>query len=228
MSATTILAKQLETGRILHIDDVNKRPLSKYSCVDCQMDLIVVKSEALKKEPHFRHPEGKICSGPGNRALHDFAVQILMESSTLIISESKKLNYTNPKAEVGFLDFRSDVAIDCEGEVIHTEVFVTNDLTPVKINAYIDNNIKCVRIDLSNPELLTANKEKIIEQVLNSWENKSLIGWETKSISVANTSQSWKVEDVFKAIFGVAIFILSVYLVESFVSFLFKPRYRRA
>jgi len=243
MSATTIFALETTSGNTLHIEDVNTKQRGKYSCIDCGKELYAVIGEARKKEPHFRHGDGVNCSGIGDRALHNFAVQILMDYSSLTVSKDLILNYTQPRKEVGFLDFRSDVAINYTGEIIHTEVFVTHDLTLEKISAYENNNIKCVRIDLSNPELLNAKKEKIIDEVLNRWENKTLIGWQTKMVPALTTMEAdknikviehaqWTFEEVIigfvKAIVVFAIAVVSFYLLERFLSFLFRPRYKKA
>ena len=116
-------------------------------------------------------------------------------------------------------------------------------MTLEKINAYENNGIKCVRIDLSNPELLTAKREKIIDEVLNSWENKTLIGWQTKMVPALTTMEAdknikviepaqWTFEEVItgmvKAIAVFAVAVVSLYLLERFLSFLFRPRYKRA
>ena len=76
---------------------------------------------------------------------------------------------------------------------MHFEVFVTHDLSKEKIQFFEDNKIKCVRIDLSNPDLLTASQETIKNKVLNQYHNKILIYWENNIVtnnSVSNNSVS--------------------------------------
>ena len=136
MSATITLAKEKETGLIQHINDVVKEKGLLYRCVGCDKEVIVVKSKPRKKEWHFRHKVESSCTGGRDTALHDYAVQILINNSAVKVSKKLEITYTNPRKEVSFLGKRSDVTVTYENKDIHFEVYVTHDLDPEKIDIY--------------------------------------------------------------------------------------------
>ena len=49
MSATIFLAKEKNSNRVYHIDEVNKLDNLKFKCTGCDEEMIVVKAEAAKK-----------------------------------------------------------------------------------------------------------------------------------------------------------------------------------
>ena len=183
MSATITLAKQESTGRILHINDILKNQRTGFYCVGCGKEMIVVKSEARKKEWHFRHSEETLCAGSRDTALHDFAVQVLMENAAISISKKLQIAYSDPRKEITVFGKRSDVTVKYENEDVHFEVFVTHDLDKEKIDIYKANNIKCVHIDLSHPVWLTASPEEIKEAVLSFHKNKTIIYWKNEPLT---------------------------------------------
>ena len=195
MSATITLAKEKETGLIQHINDVVKEKGLLYRCVGCDKEVIVVKSKPRKKEWHFRHKVESSCTGGRDTALHDYAVQILINNSAVKVSKKLEITYTNPRKEVSFLGKRSDVTVTYENEDIHFEVYVTHDLDPEKIDIYKNYKKKCVKIDLSEPGLLTATPEKIKEAVLSQHRNKTIIFWKDEVLTAVNSNErnfNWK------------------------------------
>ncbi len=181
MGATIILAKQESTDRILHINDVEKDRIG-FSCVGCSKEMVVVKSEARRKDWHFRHKDVTCCNGSKDKALHDFAVQLLMANAEIAISKKLQITYNEPRKEVALFGKRSDVTVKFETEDIHFEVFVTHDLDKEKIDLYKTKKIKCIKIDLSNPELLTAQPENIVDAVLRQTKNKTVVYWEDEKL----------------------------------------------
>jgi predicted RNA-binding Zn-ribbon protein involved in translation (DUF1610 family) len=221
MSATITLAKQESTGRVLHINDVLKEQRTGFYCVGCGKEMIVVKSEARKKEWHFRHSEETLCTGSRDTALHNFAVQLLMDNSGITISKKLQIAYSDQRKEITVFGKRSDVAVKYENEDVHFEVFVTHDLDKEKIDIYKNNKIKCVRIDLSEPELLTAPPEKIKEAVLNQYKNKTVIYWQDEIVKPYESNESdfsWK-----HVLIVVGAFIGLRFLYNHF----FKPKRRK-
>ena len=184
MSATITLAKQESTGRTLHINDVLKEQRTDFYCVGCGKEMIVVKSEARKKDWHFRHSEETLCTGNRDAALHNFAVQVLMENAAISISKKLRIPYSDPKKEIAVFGKRSDVTVKYDNEDVHFEVFVTHDLDKGKIDIYKTNKVKCVRIDLSDPELLAAPPEKIKEAVLYQYKNKTFVYWQDETFPI--------------------------------------------
>ncbi len=183
MSAKITLATQKSTGLVVHIDEVDVNFRDDFRCRECAVDLTVVKSKPRKKEWHFRHPPEPVCAGGRDTALHDYAVQLLLENTQIKLTESLNIEYSEPRTEVTILGFRSDVTGKFQNEEVHFEVFVTHDLGDEKILMYNDNKVKCVRIDLSESSLLSASPDTIREAVLNSCDNKRLIYWDGKEKS---------------------------------------------
>lgn len=195
MSATIAIAKDILTGRIFHIDNVDKTIKAVFECCECKQKLSPVKTEARGKDWHFRHLQATDIAKCRSTALHDFAVQVVMENTGITISKNLQIAYNDPRKEITVFGKRSDVTVKYENEDVHFEVFVTHDLDNEKVGIYKDNKVKCVRIDLSEPELLTAPPEKIKEAVLNQYKNKTIVYWQDevlKSYAVKESDFSWK------------------------------------
>lgn len=198
MSATITLAKEETSGLVQHINDVIKEKGLLYCCVGCGKEMIVVKSEARKRDWHFRHTVESNCTGGRDTALHEYAVQILMESTTVRISKTLRIEYGNPRKEVVVFGKRSDVTVAYNNEDVHFEVFVTHDLDQEKIGIYKANKIKCVHIDLSAHEWLTASPESIKDAVLNHHRNKAIVYW--KDEPAQPKSESFNLVNIFLGI----------------------------
>lgn len=175
MSATIAIAKDVLTGRIFHIDNVDKTIKTEFECCECKQKLSPAKTEARGKDWHFRHLQTTALAKCRSTALHDVAVQILKDYTGIAISKKLQIVYSEPRKEVTFLGKRLDVTVKYENENVHLEVFVTHDLDNEKIGIYKANKVKSVRIELSEPELLTAPPEKITEAVLNQYKNKAIV-----------------------------------------------------
>jgi hypothetical protein len=180
MSAKITLAIEKSTGRMTHINEAAKS--SKFISVSNGKELIPVKSQARKKDWHFRQKEDSFYNDDRDLALHRYIVQIIMENCAINISDDLRLNYTEPRKEVAIFGKRSDVTVRYNGEEVHFEVVVTHDLDIEKINVYKHNKIKCVRMDFSDPQLLNAQPEKIRDEVLNNYKNKSIIYWQDEKV----------------------------------------------
>lgn len=97
MSATITIAREIITGRIFHIDNVDKTKGEEFECCECKQKLSPVKTEARGKDWHFRHLQTTDIAKCRSTALHDFAVQVLMENTGIVIS--KKITITSPNHE---------------------------------------------------------------------------------------------------------------------------------
>jgi hypothetical protein len=187
MSASISIAKEKISERIVHVDEVNKSDSKVYICCDCKQELVVVKSEARKKDWHFRHPTNSDINKCRSTALHDFAVQILLENKEVVLKQNLTIDYSDTKKEVWINDnYRSDVTAKFENQDLHFEVFVTHDLTQEKIEVYRTNKIRCVRIDLSDKKFLSFSKEDLIQEILNKTATKKIIFWDEKDSQKSN------------------------------------------
>lgn len=178
MSAKIFIARRDQSENLVHIDDVNKLDNQQFICLGCAASLIAVKSKARKKDWHFRHFLQTDCSGSRDSALHSYAIQIMLDNSSIALPKIGRIIYHNPQREVAILNMRSDVMICNEGGDIHIEIFVTHDLDDTKIEKYQNNNIRCLKIDLSDRRLLNASPQKIRNAVLDEINNKQIIYWD--------------------------------------------------
>lgn len=217
MSATITLAKQSPSGIITHIEEVEKGKPDIFICVGCNQDVIVVKSEARKKDWHFRHKVESDCSGAKDTALHDFAVQLILEANTISLRKGLDISYTTARKEVSVFNKRSDVTVIYQNEDVHFEIFVSHDVDEEKKNVYRHNKIKSVRIDLSGKMLLSADVNVIRQATLTNIKNKSLIYWNDSELPEERGNfDGWALVKGFFAFFGLVLLL----------RFLFKKRKR--
>lgn len=177
MSAKITLAINQSSGYVDHIDQVDKNNKFHYRFRGCEKDLIVVKSNARKKDWHFRHVIETSCSGAYDKALHDYAVQVILDNTSMIIEKYLRMEYSSPKKEQWIGAVRSDVKVVHNAEEIHIEIVVTHDMDENKLEYYRSEHIKCIRIDLSNPGLRKADTATIKEAILEDYTNKELFNW---------------------------------------------------
>lgn len=171
MSRSTIFGKVSSSGETLHIDEVLKALNHSFICNGCGTTLTPVKSIARKKDWHFRHISESNLLVCRQRGLHDFAQQVLLESNSIQISRNIRINYMNPEKEVWLEKrYRSDVAVDYNGSILHFEAFVTCDLTTHKIKYYEENLIKCLKIDLSDKKYLIMPQEEFCRHHLEFYQ----------------------------------------------------------
>jgi hypothetical protein len=215
MSATIKLAKIKATETVEHIDDVNKNKKVSFICVSCFKEMLAVKSIARKRDWHFRHLTESGCMGGRETALHKYAVQLLMESNGARITKNLTISYTNTRKEVFVFGKRSDVTVTHLNEDVHFEIFVTHDLGQEKVSIYKNNKIKCVRIDLSNPNLLTASSEILKELILNQHKSKTIIFWKDLSTLKKSESINWR-----NILLSISIGLGLIYLTNKLSKFL--------
>lgn len=180
MSANVVYAKSVLSDKILHINDVTIGSKEEFICCECKNKLIPVKTEKRGKDWHFRHHLDDVdISKCRSKALHDFAVQILMNNNSIVLSKHHKISYSIIGKEVWVnKDYRSDVKVQYASDELHFEVVVTHDLEQHKQDFYESQKIKCCRIDLSDKALFTQPPEFIANLILNEYKKKSFLGWE--------------------------------------------------
>lgn len=177
MSASIVFGREIRTGRVVHIENVVKEEHEIYECCGCGISLSPVKSVARKKDCHFRHKETANIASCRSTALHDFAVQLIVDNTSIVISKGVCISYENPRIEVTVLNKRSDVTVLYGDVDVHFEVVVTHDLDQEKIELYMQHKIHCIKIDLSHPNWLTASPDTINDIVFFQPDNKIKIYW---------------------------------------------------
>lgn len=189
MSAIFILGKSLETGMPLHIKNAKNGLACNCLCFECEQKLEAVQG---KRDWYFRHYNKSNCIGSKETALHLFAKKVLFENSSLQ-TRKKTINYSEPALETVIDKYRSDVSANYNGEVLHFEIVVQNHLTTEKKQYYRSNKINCIQINLSNPALLSAQPEQIINEVLNQKANKDFIQWneDINAVEPVSNTKNW-------------------------------------
>jgi hypothetical protein len=218
MSAKIFIAKEDQSESPIHIHDVSKNDNKQFVCFECGATLIPVKSEARKKDWHFRHFLQANCSGARDSALHSYAIQILLESSLIVLPKIGNLVYHNPRKEVTILNLRSDVAIKDDKGDIQIEIFVTHDLDEAKIATYRSNRVRCLKIDLSDKRLLRTDPDKIRAAVIEQINNKTIIYWDNSEQEQVAKENNWSMS--FTDIIVVAgIILVAKYVFTKVMSF---------
>lgn len=188
MSAKIRFAVEDLSGDVMHIDEVNKDHMQSFRCRSCGYEMTAVKSTARRKDWHFRHVVMRDCCGAPDRALHDYAVQVLLAETSLMIAENRQIAYAHACKECPFADYRSDVRVVHQGEHVHLEIVVTHDLGHEKIKQYRGQKIKCIRIDLTDAVLRTADPAIIRQAIVGSHTNKTIIYWDASEAVPASES----------------------------------------
>jgi len=189
VSAIFIIGKSLETGMPLHVRNAKNGLSCNTVCYECDQKLEAVQG---KRDWYFRHYDKSNCIGNNETALHLFAKKILFENTSLL-TKKKTINYSEPSLETVIDKYRSDVSAKYNSEVLHFEIVVHNRLSAAKEQYYRSGKINCIQIDLSNSELLSAQPEQIIYEVLQEKRNKKFVQWNEDIVpveSVSNT-KSW-------------------------------------
>ena len=178
MSATFTIGKSIDTNLPVHIKNADNGLKCHCVCYECNEKLQAVQGQSENaRAQHYRHDNtNSNCPGNNETALHQFAKLILFESNVIDTSK-KKLYYTYPSLETVIDKYRSDVSVKYSELELHFEIVVYSDLKEDKKLHYRSNKINCIKIDLTNPELLTAQPEQIKYAVLEDKSNKTFIQW---------------------------------------------------
>lgn len=168
------------SGRLLHINEVDKGSNDSYFCPGCQSALTPVKGQI--RQQHFRHLEDTYSPSCRSNALHEYAVQVIKENNKIRIRNNLTVDYTATEIKKRVITdasyIESDIAIQYVEEHIYVEVVVTHDMDMAKTNVYKDRQLKCLRIDLSDTSFLTMPPEKIKEHVLTNISIRNVIYWD--------------------------------------------------
>ncbi len=182
MSALLTYAKN-EHGQLVHVDSVLKGSACKCTCPNCNKPLDAKNGGSIR-EHHFAHSHGNICEGAYETTLHLLAKEVLLSTGKLMlpISEDRDM----PSGLVVLHDlkkeewdtqygFKPDVeGFMDNGERIMIEFFVSHKIPKKKRDVIIENNLKCVEIDLNYVEL---DNNKIQDFLVNDNDCRK---WVTK------------------------------------------------
>ncbi len=177
MSAIFIIGKSIETGLPVHVRNAKNGLACNCVCYECEQRLEAIQDQRYW---HFRHYDKLNCVGNNETALHQFAKLILCQNSA-VDTIKKLIRYSSPVLEAVCDKYRSDVRVLYENSVLHFEVVVHHDLSQERSAYYQANKINCIRINLRNPDLLSASPDEIRNAVLMERGNKDFIQWNEDS-----------------------------------------------
>jgi hypothetical protein len=110
------------------------------------------------------------------------------------------------------ISFVPDVSVKYSERELHFEVVVYNDLNADKKLYYQSNKINCIKIDLTNSELLTAPPEQIKYSVLEDKNNKAFVQWNEDKVIEAPSSDSSHWNELIE---GVIIISTIIFFINS-------------
>lgn len=177
MSSFIRYAVQEITSKIVHVQNVENGLACKCKCLECGEKLEAVQGSI--REWYFRHYRYSNCKGGQETAIHKFAKQVILNSSSIIIP-NQYLTYSNPREEISLSSIVPDVTVISDGQPVHFEIVVTNDVSPFKNSFYKQNQFKSIEINLRHIPL-DIKPEELENIVLNQRENKIIIFWENNS-----------------------------------------------
>lgn len=212
MSATFTIGKSIDTNLPVHIKDAANGLKCRCVCYECDERLQAVQGQSENARAwHYRHDNtNSNCPGNNETALHQFAKLILFENN-VIETHKKKIDYTEPSLETVFDKYRSDVSAKYNDTSLHFEVVVHHDLKQDKKLYYQSNKVNCIKIDLTNPELLTAQPAQIRYSVIEDKTNKDFIQWNEDESTCKTTSKKTTLNEV---IAGGAFVLIVGYIIK--------------
>jgi hypothetical protein len=203
-----------ENGVLVHIDDVANGAKCACHCRKCGAPLHA-KNAGDQREHHFAHSHGKECEGAYESVLHMLAKEILQETGRIMLPKSDNGQFPSGSVrihniEIEKLDEHYGIQPDAEGildngERILIEFYVSHKVDQKKRQIIVDNNLKCIEIDVKYEAL---NRDKLKKFLTNTDENRKwIIKTDLPSKSKNSSNRSTrnpmydKIRDILKDIF---------------------------
>lgn len=143
---------------LVHINKVKNGIACNCSCPHCGKP-VEAKNGGDIREHHFAHSSGNTCEYAYETTLHLLAKQVLLETKKIMLPFSDDEYY--PSGLVTFSEVEEEKELDGlgirpdaigtmqNGETILIEFFVTHKVSGKKRNVILQNNLKCIEIDLN-------------------------------------------------------------------------------
>lgn len=203
-----------ESGALVHVDDVANGAKCECHCPYCNAPLHA-KNGGHQREHHFAHAHGKECEGAYESVLHILAKEILQETGRIMLPKSDDGHFPSGSVrihnvEIEKFDERYEIKPDAEGimdngERILIEFYVSHKVDQKKRQIIVDNNLKCIEIDIKYQAL---NKVELKKFLTNTDKGRKWIQatpQSPKSKSSSNSSKRdpmyEKTRDIIKDIF---------------------------
>jgi len=210
MSATYTIGKSIDTNLPVHVKEAANGLKCNCVCYECNERLQAIQGKnENSREWHYRHDNtNSNCPGNNETALHQLAKLILYQNK-FVETKKKKVYYVDANMETVIDKYRSDVSAKYNDQEIHFEVVVHHDLKADKKHHYQSNKINCIKIDLTDPHLLSAQPEQIKYTVIEDKTNKAFIQWNEDTVIAVPDSGNNYLELFLKGLiaFGSIFFI---------------------
>ncbi len=166
--------KDIDSGEIKHISEVEKGEKANCECIGCGGKLIARKGS--KQRHHFQHKSKNQCNGGSpETVLHAVGKQIIRDNHKILLYRKTFFDYTKKDIEKGMKDYTPDAIISNEqGETWLIEIAVTHFVDDDKKRKIQRDKMNCIEIEL-HPDLTYKNRKKIEEEVLNNPNNRKII-----------------------------------------------------
>lgn len=184
MSAILTYAKD-KNNQWVHIDDVENGGACNCYCPICNKPLFA-KNGGEIREHHFAHYHETDCGNNDETTLHLLAKEIIMEEQCIMLPSSDDKDYPSGLIKLHNLKeeqwdnvygIRPDIdGIMENGERLIIEFFVSHKVQRKKNDTIVNNNLKCIEIDLN---YIRMDKSSIREFLINSNKNRK---WVTNTI----------------------------------------------
>ena len=170
-----------EGGALVHVDDVAKGAKCACRCPHCEAPLYA-KNAGQNREHHFAHAQGHECEGAYESQLHLLAKEVLQETGRIMLPRSNSGRFPSGSVrirnvEVEKWDERYGIRPDAEGimdngERLLIEFYVSHKVDGKKRQVIVDNNLKCIEIDINYQAL---DKAELRDFLSNSDEDRKWI-----------------------------------------------------
>jgi hypothetical protein len=227
MSSTISLGKEIETGRIRHISEVNNGLNCKCICSerDCDIRLIAVNNKNNKRDHHFRHETETDCKGGIETALHLLSKQIISESDYIQFPDETNFSYDSSFEEVLLEKYRPDIIIENLNEEKKwlIEVAVTSFVKEDKLEKIKKDNYNCLEIDLSKVDrgILPLKLKSIL---LDNISNKTVLNRVSKDELIEDSTSESNITDYL--IYGIVAMFTYFGLKKMFKKYKYKKKHR--
>jgi hypothetical protein len=202
------------TDNLVHVDEVPTGNKCNCKCRYCNSPLYA-KNKGQVREHHFAHANGHECEGAWESSLHLLAKEVLKESGRIMLPKSNSKDFPTGytrihNVEIEKFDERYGIKPDAEGimdngERILIEFYVSHKVDQKKRQIIVDNNLKCIEIDIKYQAL---NKVELKKFLTNTDKGRKWIQatpQSPKSKSSSNSSKRdpmyEKTRDIIKDIF---------------------------
>ena len=224
-----------EGGALVHVDDVAKGAKCACHCPHCNAPLYA-KNGGRWPEPrtrihHFAHAHGHECEGAYESQLHLLAKEVLQETGRIMLPPSNSGQFPSgsvriTNVEVEKWDERYGIRPDAEGimengERLLIEFYFSHKVGGKKYQVIVDNNLKCIEIDINYQEL---DKGKLKEFLSGSDEGRKWIMSIPPPPKISGDSFSYgrnpmyeKTRDIIKEMFDEGTITIHPYAGSSFL-----------